>query len=303
MNTVQGTSPYSRGALYANLIILLLELLALFSFLLLPWAEANLSLVSISGTGLQVAFNINDLMTVSSSILDLGLPVEAARMFYPLVAIPILLGIAIVITLFSLTLPKLNVPLILLVTAFCYLGAVLAFYWVTAFQSLGIQLVGFTGMGFWLMVMLSLLVPIPAIVQIRVENMQHYNSVSASRLPPEEPIPYKVAPPQPVPHPQAPPTVIPVWILYDKGNGQQYQLNEGHNSIGRSQSNKIVLASAKVSREHALISINDGKVILYDRASAHGTFVNGQRVTRPTALESNSQLMFGDVLVTVTRQG
>lgn len=308
MNDNHATPTYSRSALYGNLVTLLLELGALLSFLLLPWAEANFYFIDISGTGLQVAFHVNDILMISNDLLNLDLPFDTGRLFYPLIAIPFLIGGAMVATLYSLTLPRFNRTVLVLITILCYIAAALAFYWVTAFESLGIQLVGFTGVGFWLMVILSLCVPIPSIVwmRIEVENQSKTPRIDPSRLPSEEPLSSdSIASVAEMPASPEPEIQVQkqTWVLHNQITGEQVTLEEGNNAIGRSQSNKLVITSSKVSREHALIHITSQQVMLYDRASTHGTFVNGQRINGPTPLADNIEIAFGDNLFTLKRRG
>ncbi|MFC2023293.1 FHA domain-containing protein [Chloroflexota bacterium] len=54
-------------------------------------------------------------------------------------------------------------------------------------------------------------------------------------------------------------------------------------TIGRGPDNDVVLADAfTVSRHHAVITLEQGEYVLYDRDSANGTWVNEQRVFRHT---------------------
>ncbi|MGH8276760.1 MAG: FHA domain-containing protein, partial [Steroidobacteraceae bacterium] len=50
--------------------------------------------------------------------------------------------------------------------------------------------------------------------------------------------------------------------------------------IGRQTGNELVVRDSRVSRQQAQIIIQDGIVIVEDLGSRHGTFVNGERVTR-----------------------
>lgn len=59
-----------------------------------------------------------------------------------------------------------------------------------------------------------------------------------------------------------------------------YTLAGGEATIGRTPGNTIVIENAGVSRRHAVARYEGDRVVLEDLASANGTFVNGQRVTR-----------------------
>ena len=50
-------------------------------------------------------------------------------------------------------------------------------------------------------------------------------------------------------------------------------------TIGRRETNGLRLGGSEVSREHAEITLENGKYMLRDKQSRYGTFVNGQQVT------------------------
>ncbi len=58
--------------------------------------------------------------------------------------------------------------------------------------------------------------------------------------------------------------------------GRAYSINEiGDTSIGRADSNDIILESKKVSKQHCVLVVDNGKVGVKDCGSSNGTFVNG----------------------------
>lgn len=65
-------------------------------------------------------------------------------------------------------------------------------------------------------------------------------------------------------------------------------------TIGRSQSNDLVLKSAFASRRHAWIWRQGDQFIVEDLGSLHGTYVNGQRLTAPRFLRDRDVLYLGD---------
>ncbi len=69
-------------------------------------------------------------------------------------------------------------------------------------------------------------------------------------------------------------------------------------SLGRSQSNQVVLKDKKVSRHHALIHAQGGEFWLVDFGTTNGTLVNGRRVMLPTVLRPGDELLLGDVVLT-----
>jgi len=64
--------------------------------------------------------------------------------------------------------------------------------------------------------------------------------------------------------------------------------------IGRSKGNDILIDSSSVSRQHAMLQIEEtGTVNVIDMGSANGTMVNGQRTYAPTALRSGDTIKIG----------
>ena len=63
--------------------------------------------------------------------------------------------------------------------------------------------------------------------------------------------------------------------------GRRFPVPSQGLSIGRHPDNDIILADQlTVSRYHAVVTVEDGQHTLYDRDSANGTWVNGQRIFR-----------------------
>ncbi len=65
---------------------------------------------------------------------------------------------------------------------------------------------------------------------------------------------------------------------------------DNHIILGRGETCHVQLDDELVSREHARLELHGGKVRVHDLDSRNGTFVNGQKVIRPVALNH------GDVL-------
>src|SRR5579872_628383 len=69
-------------------------------------------------------------------------------------------------------------------------------------------------------------------------------------------------------------------------------------SLGRAESNHVILPDKKASRHHALIHVQGGEYWLVDFGSTNGTLVNGRRITLPTVLRNGDRLMIGDTALT-----
>ncbi len=77
------------------------------------------------------------------------------------------------------------------------------------------------------------------------------------------------------------------------------ELADVRTSIGRHQSNHVVLSSAQVSDFHAEFHLVDDGVYLVDLGSETGTFLNGERVNGRVKVGHNDQLAVGDVAFTL----
>jgi len=82
-------------------------------------------------------------------------------------------------------------------------------------------------------------------------------------------------------------------LVFVQGNDQR-TINLDHTpfTVGRKVDKDLVIADPRVSRDHALITSEDGLFCVVDQGSKHGTFVNGERVQRKT-LERNDRVEFG----------
>src|SRR3954447_26332215 len=62
--------------------------------------------------------------------------------------------------------------------------------------------------------------------------------------------------------------------------------------IGRQPESHLILRDSRVSRAHARIVREGGDYVLEDCSSRHGTFLNGERITR-SALRNSDRIEFG----------
>ena len=72
-------------------------------------------------------------------------------------------------------------------------------------------------------------------------------------------------------------------------------LRPGENVLGRVEDGVVWLESPSVSRRHARILVEEGKVVLEDLASKNGTFVRGERIAVPTRLADGDVFRLGRV--------
>ncbi|MEQ1827895.1 MAG: FHA domain-containing protein, partial [Pirellula sp.] len=89
-----------------------------------------------------------------------------------------------------------------------------------------------------------------------------------------------------------------VWILASINQQVSNALTVVHPvpfSIGRKAGCSLQLPSRTVSSHHADLTIRDGVLVLIDRQSTNGTFVNGRRITDMIALKSDDMVQFADM--------
>jgi pSer/pThr/pTyr-binding forkhead associated (FHA) protein len=75
---------------------------------------------------------------------------------------------------------------------------------------------------------------------------------------------------------------------------------DGATRVGRSRESDIFLVDPSVSRNHALLDVRDGKLVVRDAGSTNGTFVNGERVQLRT-LRLGDRVAFGKTEMLVER--
>ncbi len=87
-----------------------------------------------------------------------------------------------------------------------------------------------------------------------------------------------------------------VWL--EDANGRRWPVHATC-SLGRSNTNNVVLDDGRVSRRHALVHKQDEtEYWVIDLGSGNGTYLNGRRVTLPTRLNDGDGLTLGDSAVT-----
>jgi phosphoserine phosphatase RsbU/P len=86
--------------------------------------------------------------------------------------------------------------------------------------------------------------------------------------------------------------VFPSLVVIESGGQRTLTVKRSPFTVGRKADRDLVIADARVSREHAEIVSEGGKFFVVDAGSRHGTFVNGQRVQRHQ-LAGGDRLEFG----------
>jgi pSer/pThr/pTyr-binding forkhead associated (FHA) protein len=77
-----------------------------------------------------------------------------------------------------------------------------------------------------------------------------------------------------------------------------FDLNLGEHSVGSSRTSDVDLPVRGVSRQHAVLVVTRGGLVVEDRGSTNGSYVNGHRVER-SSVPVGARLRFGPVLLEV----
>ncbi len=84
--------------------------------------------------------------------------------------------------------------------------------------------------------------------------------------------------------------------------GESFEIGEGSTWIGREEGLPIALPNEpSVSRQHAQVTNEAGRVTVTDLQSTNGTFVNGSRIDAATELNPGDLVQFGSVRVRFER--
>lgn len=100
-----------------------------------------------------------------------------------------------------------------------------------------------------------------------------------------------------------PDTVLRLRILLPDGRPLEREFDQGSILIGRSSKADLSLPDRSLSREHARIYKSDEGWMVEDLGSRNGTFINGQPVRVPSALQMGDALTLGSLAVTVGGEG
>ena len=87
------------------------------------------------------------------------------------------------------------------------------------------------------------------------------------------------------------------WLLLF--NGREFPLQPGENILGRTGDGVIALEAASVSRQHARLTIADGRAVIEDLRSKNGTWVGPMEVTGPTPVRNGDEIRLGSAVVTI----
>jgi serine phosphatase RsbU (regulator of sigma subunit) len=91
-------------------------------------------------------------------------------------------------------------------------------------------------------------------------------------------------------------------VFTEEGQTRRVRIDPPGINIGRVAPNEVVINSPQVSRRHCRIDLHGDWAVVADLNSTNGTFLEGERLTRPTRIRSGTRLGLGSFTVTYERR-
>src|SRR5690349_4083023 len=101
----------------------------------------------------------------------------------------------------------------------------------------------------------------------------------------------RMAPPAPGPAAVAEENAAYVVVLAGSNVGEMYKIDNPRTVMGRGDKVDIRLVDEGISREHAQLVRDEGRIVLEDMGSTNGTFCNGARVQRQPLADGDKILL------------
>lgn len=88
--------------------------------------------------------------------------------------------------------------------------------------------------------------------------------------------------------------------LSGMNKGEEFPLQEGENSIGRSDSSKICIFDKKASRLHCRVIVEGDKVFVEDNSSTNGTKLNNDPITSRVEAKVGDHVRLGQTVLLIS---
>ncbi|MFL5895934.1 MAG: FHA domain-containing protein [Thermoleophilaceae bacterium] len=89
-----------------------------------------------------------------------------------------------------------------------------------------------------------------------------------------------------------------LFVLQGPDAGRSFQL--GHQSVlGRDPTATVHLLDAEVSRRHAILTAEEGRLRVEDLGSSNGTFVDEQQITGEAEVQAGQRIRVGQTIIEV----
>jgi pSer/pThr/pTyr-binding forkhead associated (FHA) protein len=92
-------------------------------------------------------------------------------------------------------------------------------------------------------------------------------------------------------------------LIFKNNQREAFELKQGRNTLGRNETNSVVLDAGGVSDYHADIQVEEETAVLIDLASTNGTYLNGKRISGRTPVKSFDVIRIDTVEIEVVDPG
>src|SRR5262245_44456442 len=87
----------------------------------------------------------------------------------------------------------------------------------------------------------------------------------------------------------------------DAGEPGSHELREGTTLIGRASTCDLIISAPTISRQHARIRLEDGRIFVSDAGSTYGTIIGGEPIAGETELHAGDSFVLGHLEFTLIR--
>ena len=89
-----------------------------------------------------------------------------------------------------------------------------------------------------------------------------------------------------------------LFVVEGPDAGRSFTL--GHQSVlGRDPTATVHLLDAEVSRRHAILTVDEGRLTIEDLGSSNGTYVDNERIASETEVQAGQRLRVGQTVIEV----